>query len=638
MSARPLPFTYKALRSGEIRLVFSAIEEDRVVWTLRTIQLHSEGLPVPIAFDALSYTWGDQSHTFPFVCNGQELRIHQNLRDALPYLARRKSPLPIWIDAVCINQSDIAEKFAQIRMMHSIYGQATQVWVWLGCGAEHSREAIRLLPEVGRAGAEMEMHKRKLDGTSPPEFTTLPPAGSPIWQSIKELMLNKWLDRLWVVQEAALARRIRVLYEHEEINWGILKKVVYHGWNLEDIINQHPAVGGYGPRNNDTIFLVRDIIQNPDPKAPWSNRLLSVLRITIDLSQCADPRDRVFGVLGFATQDQLQQLGLSEDMCVEELYTRLTHFLLSHGSTSYQNWWDILQLATATDKRPGLPSWCPDYHSWNQRSPHIRNLEEPVYLRGWPNGYCASRATSTPLPSTNVRELKVRGRIFDSVKRLYPFFPDIRRLTENITSDETIRQAYLTFRAWERPIAAHVLGPDFCKFPDDPHSELGLHQKDRLKVTVDDYWRTLVGNITKYGDYTLTYETFRSMQIILEQCVSQESTAGSATELAKARSDPWEQLYIHLPSFKLLNAIQSTLGGRRLYCTEKGRLGFGPKRTEVNDQVCVLNNANAAHLLRRASKTKRRKTFRLVGDSYYYGVMEGQIENFGTEEADIVLV
>jgi len=94
---------------------------------------------------------GDQNHTFPLLCNGQELRIHQNLKNALPYLAQRQSTLPIWIDAVCINQSDSEEKFTQIRMMHRIYGQATQVWVWLGRRLEHSADAIALLPKIATA-------------------------------------------------------------------------------------------------------------------------------------------------------------------------------------------------------------------------------------------------------------------------------------------------------------------------------------------------------------------------------------------------------------------------------------------------------------------------------------------------------
>ncbi|KAL4906347.1 heterokaryon incompatibility protein-domain-containing protein [Aspergillus multicolor] len=55
-----------------------------------------------------------------------------------PKLIERKPPpwsLPnrhIWIDAVCINQGDIAKRNAQVAMMSRIYSQAACVLVWLG--------------------------------------------------------------------------------------------------------------------------------------------------------------------------------------------------------------------------------------------------------------------------------------------------------------------------------------------------------------------------------------------------------------------------------------------------------------------------------------------------------------------------
>ncbi|KAI1756503.1 heterokaryon incompatibility protein-domain-containing protein [Xylaria castorea] len=629
MSKPPLRFTYEALSPGQIRLLYSAVHEDMLVWTLKAVQLHNEGSQAPIAFDALSYTWGDQSHTFPFICNDQELRIHRNLRDALPYLARRQSSLPIWVDAVCIDQLNHTEKFAQIRMMHSIYRQATQIWAWLGCGTEYSGDAIRLLPEVGRFGKELEMHyRRKSDKRFTPHSTILPYASSPIWKAIRELIYNEWFNRLWVVQEAALAKCIRVLYEDEEIDWDILKKAVDHGWNIHEDINKQPIFGS--SLINDTVFYVREVVQTSDDKTPWSNHLLNILRLTTDMSQCSEPRDRVFGHFGFLTQDQLQQLGLDDSMPIEELYMRLTHFLLSNGSQSYQNWWDILQFATATDKMPGLPSWCPDYHSWSQRPFNIRSTEEPVYLNGWVTNYRASRATSSPQQSTNFRELKVRGKIFDLVKRRYPVIPNIAALVNETGSAEELRNLYLVFRDWERTIATDVLGPASSNLPDDPTSGLGFHEKRRFGVTVDNYWRTLVGNITKSGKHTFTYETFRSFRSTLDQCL--------LLGLEKIGSGPWADLGPGTPVHELLKAMLSTLGGRRLFCTVKGGFGFGSKWMEVNDQVCVLNNANTTHLLRRSTKTKRRKTFRIVGDAYFDGMMNGQIELLGLEEQDIVLV
>lgn len=46
----------------------------------------------------------------------------------------------IWIDAICINQSDDAEKSVQVAMMADIYAGAKNVIVWLGEGTDSLEE------------------------------------------------------------------------------------------------------------------------------------------------------------------------------------------------------------------------------------------------------------------------------------------------------------------------------------------------------------------------------------------------------------------------------------------------------------------------------------------------------------------
>ncbi|KAF1829096.1 hypothetical protein BDW02DRAFT_510766, partial [Decorospora gaudefroyi] len=75
-------------------------------------------------FDALSYVWGSQAESFPFTLNGCISHVHHNLHTALPYLVRRgdaRLVRPIWIDAICINQTDKKEKMVQIRLMNKVY-------------------------------------------------------------------------------------------------------------------------------------------------------------------------------------------------------------------------------------------------------------------------------------------------------------------------------------------------------------------------------------------------------------------------------------------------------------------------------------------------------------------------------------
>lgn len=110
-----------------------------------------------IEFDALSYTWGDQTHDFPLIlADGAEPRVHENLNTALPCIARRPGELPILIDAVSNNQSLETEKRSQIAIMHEIYRRAKHVLVWLGPATKHTERAISILPDIARVGSEFQ--------------------------------------------------------------------------------------------------------------------------------------------------------------------------------------------------------------------------------------------------------------------------------------------------------------------------------------------------------------------------------------------------------------------------------------------------------------------------------------------------
>jgi len=81
---------------------------------------------------ALSYTWGRGGLLDDFPCSGARLSLQPNLFQALQQFQNSRINNPIWIDAICINQTDIVEKEHQIPLMTQIYSGAFKVFVWLG--------------------------------------------------------------------------------------------------------------------------------------------------------------------------------------------------------------------------------------------------------------------------------------------------------------------------------------------------------------------------------------------------------------------------------------------------------------------------------------------------------------------------
>ncbi|KAL7905310.1 heterokaryon incompatibility protein domain-containing protein [Trichoderma velutinum] len=129
-----LPYQGKRLDKDSLRLIEirpAAHESDPVVGTLTEVTFGSRP-----KFEALSYTWGTEKANEAIILNGFPFEVGKNLLDALRFLRRQatsnKERQLFWIDAICINQSDVPERNRQLVVMDQIYFRAGNVVVWLG--------------------------------------------------------------------------------------------------------------------------------------------------------------------------------------------------------------------------------------------------------------------------------------------------------------------------------------------------------------------------------------------------------------------------------------------------------------------------------------------------------------------------
>lgn len=81
--------------------------------------------------EALSYVWGKRQDPKPIWVDGQLFQITGNLYEILLNLRRPSTSRVLWIDAICINQSDLEEKSHQVSLMGKIYSNARIVTIWL---------------------------------------------------------------------------------------------------------------------------------------------------------------------------------------------------------------------------------------------------------------------------------------------------------------------------------------------------------------------------------------------------------------------------------------------------------------------------------------------------------------------------
>lgn len=79
--------------------------------------------------EAPSFSYKDQKS---IILNDKSIKIGANLHAALTGLCSDLKGRPIWTDAICINQSDWDEKTIQVQKMGATYGNAEEVFIWLG--------------------------------------------------------------------------------------------------------------------------------------------------------------------------------------------------------------------------------------------------------------------------------------------------------------------------------------------------------------------------------------------------------------------------------------------------------------------------------------------------------------------------
>lgn len=99
-------------------------------------------------YEALSYTWGppENPKSIRVRQNGlKNLSVTRNLDVALKHLRHETETQELWIDAICIDQSNLKERGSQVQRMGEIYKRADRVVVWLGPEADDSTHAMDLL-------------------------------------------------------------------------------------------------------------------------------------------------------------------------------------------------------------------------------------------------------------------------------------------------------------------------------------------------------------------------------------------------------------------------------------------------------------------------------------------------------------
>ncbi|WAO93429.1 HET domain-containing protein [Fusarium falciforme] len=383
----PRPF-YPSLSSQgqEIRLLHlqPGTGDDAIECDLSVASLESDP-----AYEALSYQWG-RAPTDVSV-DGHKVTIPLSLEHALKRLRLADRERILWADAICINQSDVAERNAQVALMADIYRKCTMCLIWLG---STSREFDN--PD-DRFGGDLPQLLAALATKHHRDQPDAPPIGLMLgFTRIPLMQFNDagWWRRIWVVQEVVLAPRSTVICGTLEMDFSALTKaaefVDEHDlgsvWTLgthvtDDLCHcmdsmKNTFIWAHLLEMRDRVFRLLQVDRRP-PEAVISsspvvsdaladakpNGVIDVMLAVRD-RDCTDPRDKIFGILSLV-QDWGSwspiQADYSNDM--ENLFGNFAKRMVLGESGP-----KTLLLSQGIRSELGvmarLPSWVPD---WSQK-------------------------------------------------------------------------------------------------------------------------------------------------------------------------------------------------------------------------------------------------------------------------------
>lgn len=342
-----------------------------------TLELRHASLDDKPPFNALSYTWGDETPmTQIAIRDGVTQGFVSVRRNLFEFLKEARQSTGewssewVWIDQISINQDDQNERGHQVGQMRNLYSitRATLVWPW--SWSNNSFEIAELSsaePEVDPKELIWDTLKRRVlvegylrsdqvdsnpddwsyekdnsSGESLIDFFThehyIQCIGTPYW------------SRLWIIQEIVLARRWYIvlsgrLWRPDHFEWmiratpGLIGRSFisypdYLGFRAYDIYRRLYCFGAYRWR----VDRMRGVQHKWLLGRPFSWD--SILYLSKD-TYCTEPLDRVYGVMGLIAENR----HLSPDYSISEveLLRRVLSTVVS-TTRSYNRWWDIYKI------------------------------------------------------------------------------------------------------------------------------------------------------------------------------------------------------------------------------------------------------------------------------------------------------
>jgi hypothetical protein len=569
------------LREGDIRLI-------RILPVRRTIvrcEIVHASLYDPPPYAAVSYAWGDPGETREIEVEGIIVRVSVSLHGALQALRERDVAVMVWADALCIDQQNKEERARQVQLMRSIYSKAVSVVIWLGPEEDDSIGAVNFMEEISKLA------------NRPAKVASILSSRDSIEDliAVAALFERPYWRRLWVVQEVFNARNVLVYCGTTIATWDVyqISSDLFHR-HREDIVDLAAHNAGNLPStspdqySHDQVLIYQGPASLPDLRSSLSNREDSLLEVlcTCRRKLSADPRDKLYGVLGILHPGIRREFRPDYNLSVKDIYSEIVDYLL------------------ATTRR--LDVICESIHF----PPHTSSNNLPSFVPDWSHNPQVASLGRKYLYSASGSEKAVCRFLDERLNRLeisaiYLDTVEVKGLAVGTMCN--VGDYLMAFLHWRALLLENI-----AREPDDVRH-----------LVQEDFAETLaLGQIPA---------THAKKEQWLAACynVFGKLICERLPHLAIDRSlERYLNLQVGVKSDERRQFLQKNFGemmmGRCFFITKNNYLGMGTGFMLPGDKVVVPLGCSTPILLRELKQKGTHKEYQYVGDAYVNGYMHGK--------------
>jgi len=626
--ANLVDFEYRPLRQDYIRLVRShptLNSTDPICCSLDEIDIADVAdredaaspefvvpAQAPKCYYALSYVWGPKLPSDTIVLKDsrgdRKLAVRRNLQDALRRLRDLHWSRSLWVDRISINQDDLAEREHQVSLMGLIFSKAFRVIVWLGDSdseenpfadligmGEQVSTWVKTTVEAGTIRAS-----QYLD-----EIIDIPTEGSAGSGRIKSIFANTWFQRIWIVQEIALAYRAIAMQGPHVVSYAVFDQL---GGILEKHSRTMDASRIWIVSSMNMLhrlYVLRSWFHGVSVREKQTRDNVSMLQLVLDFRElnATDGRDKIWALLNIADDAAGLNSEISYVKPWQTCYTRFAHWMCSkYGNSSLLRLVRIQQRGSL-DPDGDLASWVPDFRAaiplmdWSYTTVLNPGRLKASSLIGPNRVYSASGHNFfTHVDELHSPDLTVEGVLVGTIASLSVE-------SGNLSDGRAIGPAVEDDGPWNIMARAHA-------------SINGLYP------STDEAIDTAFSRL-RIGDRVLDGEHWRPSRHLYAEGIPRVNAL--LVDVSQGGTTRWTIECDTLLASYIIHATHS----RKFFVTDTGYMGLTHQTNLIGDLVWILKGADMPVVLRRMSKSSGSVSrpldhFAFRGDSYVHGIMDGE--------------